>query len=165
MSSCLSVSVYPGVDIVVHLPLKFLAGQSASPSNSVVSALFRSDPHGGENPCQAPGPFLLLFDVFYFIVADFDHRAGQPARTRMPFQRVVDAVGRRIGFVDADHHAHCAERVDQRRGQPAIVVVDDADVPWPAHVLVGRIEGMDRYDAASGRPAFSRSATTPSIAS
>ena len=63
----------------------------------------------------------------------------------MPLQRVVDAVGRRIGLVDADGEAlQRLERRDQRRGEALVVVMDDADLPRAGDALVDRREGMDR---------------------
>ena len=129
------IAYSPGVDMCrVPLPLKFsLSNREARPM-AVASALCLSIRSGRTKSPPSGPPISAARLVCDLVVADFDHRAGQPARARMPFQRVVDAVGRRIGLVDADRHVHRARSAcDQRRGQPAVVVMDDADLPGPAH--------------------------------
>ena len=90
----------------------------------------------GEDAREQIRPFPLPGFVADFVVADFDHRAGQAARARVPLQREIDAVGRRIGLVDADRRRpQRSQRGDQRRGEPRVVVMDDADLPGPRHAL------------------------------
>src|SRR5689334_1748925 len=89
-------------------------------------------------------PFRLPGSVRDLIVADLDHRAGNAARTRMPFQREIDAVGWRIGLVDANVEAlRGLQFGDQRSGKALFVVMDDADLPRAGEALVDRREGMD----------------------
>ena len=103
--------------------------------------------------CSLPG---LVRDL---VVADFDHCAGKPARPRMPLKREVDAVGRRIGLVDADVQPPDRSSAAISGARKALVVVmDDADLPGPGDTLVDRREGMDR-----NQPGFAAGARARSI--
>ncbi len=97
-----------------------------------------------KNARQQISPFALPGRRRNFIVANLDHHAWQTTRTRVAFERMVDAVGGRIWFVVADNHAiQDAERGNERRRQPAVLIVEHPDMPWPRHLFVDRSERVN----------------------
>ena len=97
-----------------------------------------------KNARQQISPFALPGRRRNFIVANLDHHAWQTTRTRVAFERMVDAVGGRIWFVVADNHAiQDAERGNERRRQPAVLIVEHPDMPWPRHLFVDRRERVN----------------------
>src|SRR5690606_16220283 len=88
---------------------------------------------------QQFGPFAMACLVGDLIVADLDHGAWQAARTGMAFKREIDAVRRGIGLIVADGKAgHRLQPRNQRGSEARIIVMDDADLPWPRRTLVDR---------------------------
>src|SRR6476660_1730244 len=99
-----------------------------------------------ENIGEPVCPVFLAWLVTDLVVANFNHGRREAPRAGVSLNRVIDLVGRRIGFVDANSKRGVGlEPANEGIGHAAAVLVeDDSHLPWSRLAKIYWGEGVDR---------------------